>query len=158
LVLRANLGEPALSYKTREIARLMAAHPDTQWILIGDDVDSDPEVYAEIARRHPGRVLAIYIRPVRRRALLPGQIPYLTAFDIALSEERADRLHAGVTREVAVELMDAPASRVMPSFVWCPTAIGPEFPTTQTIDPVATGIENRVEGICRSRRSDKLTL
>lgn len=153
LVLRPDLRESALKYKTREISRLMAAHPATEWILIGDDVDSDPEVYAEISRRHPGRVLAIYIRPVRHRAMLPGQIPYLTAFDIALSEELAERLHPGVTSQVAADIMDAPTSRVLPHFVWCPREMGPEFPTTQTVDPVTTGIENRVETICRSRRS-----
>ena len=34
-------------------------------MLIGDSGEKDPEVYADIVRAHPGRILAVYIREVR---------------------------------------------------------------------------------------------
>ena len=33
--------------------------------MIGDSGQHDPEIYAEVVRRNPGRILAIYIREVR---------------------------------------------------------------------------------------------
>ena len=34
-------------------------------MLIGDSGEKDPEIYADIFRANPGRVLAVYIREVR---------------------------------------------------------------------------------------------
>ncbi|MFR9114419.1 MAG: phosphatase domain-containing protein [Bifidobacterium bifidum] len=41
--------------------------PDMRFILIGDDGQKDPTTYATIARRYPGRVLAIGIRQLSPR-------------------------------------------------------------------------------------------
>jgi phosphatidate phosphatase APP1 len=38
-------------------------------VLIGDSGEKDPEIYADIVRAYPGRILATYIREVR---LNPG--------------------------------------------------------------------------------------
>ncbi len=51
-----------LEHKRRELRRLAAELPDIQWILIGDDGQRDPQVYAEFAREHPGHVAGIAIR------------------------------------------------------------------------------------------------
>ena len=45
----------------------MADFPDMRFILIGDDGQKDPTTYATIARRYPGRVLAIGIRQLSPR-------------------------------------------------------------------------------------------
>jgi phosphatidate phosphatase APP1 len=37
------------------------------FILVGDSGQEDPEIYAEIRKRHPNRIHAIYIRNVHRR-------------------------------------------------------------------------------------------
>ena len=47
--------------------QLMADFPDMKFILIGDDGQKDPTTYATIARRYPGRVLAICIRQLTPR-------------------------------------------------------------------------------------------
>ena len=47
--------------------QLMADFPDMKFILIGDDGQKDPTTYATIARRYPGRVLAIGIRQLSPR-------------------------------------------------------------------------------------------
>ena len=51
-------------HKTREIERLLAFYPDLPFILIGDSGQHDARTYAEIVRRHPGRIAAIYLRDV----------------------------------------------------------------------------------------------
>ena len=53
---------------------MVALYRELPFVLIGDSGQRDPEIYAQVVREHPGRVLAIYIRnvshdPARRRAI-----------------------------------------------------------------------------------------
>lgn len=51
----------------------MTEFPHIKWILIGDDGQHDPEIYADFAQRHPDRVKAIVIRQLTpSEALLAG--------------------------------------------------------------------------------------
>ncbi|EYB68043.1 hypothetical protein DEIPH_ctg029orf0051 [Deinococcus phoenicis] len=51
-------------YKHGVIERIFTRFPDLKFVLVGDSGEKDPEIYAEVVRRHPGRVLAVYIRDV----------------------------------------------------------------------------------------------
>jgi hypothetical protein len=153
LILRPDLREAALVYKTRELAKLMARHSEAEWVFVGDDVDSDPEAYQRMAERNPGKVLAIYIRPVRNRPLPAGQISYLSAYDIALSETLAGRLSIVALHAVGEAVVASPASRLLPRFTWCTTTMGQEFATASSTEPLAEQIEEKLEGACQARRS-----
>ena len=48
------------------IRHMMALYRGLPVVLIGDSVQDDPELYCQIAREHPGRVRAIYIRNISR--------------------------------------------------------------------------------------------
>jgi phosphatidate phosphatase APP1 len=52
------------AHKLREIDNLLLTYPELPFVLIGDSGQEDPNIYREVVRRHPGRVLAIYIRDV----------------------------------------------------------------------------------------------
>lgn len=56
--------------KQSAIANILGTYPELPFILIGDSGEKDADIYLEIARRHPGRVLAIYLRTVRH----PGRM------------------------------------------------------------------------------------
>ncbi|MCL3862406.1 App1 family protein [Actinotalea sp. K2] len=49
-------------HKHEQLDRLMRELPQLTWVLVGDDGQHDPEIYAEVARRHPGRVRVIALR------------------------------------------------------------------------------------------------
>ncbi|GEN78925.1 hypothetical protein AFE02nite_06590 [Actinotalea fermentans] len=49
-------------HKLRSLQRLLAEFPETTWVLVGDDGQHDPQIYAEIAAEHPGRVRVVAIR------------------------------------------------------------------------------------------------
>ena len=51
--------------KHDRIEEVLALHPDLSFVLLGDSGEKDPQIYADIVREHPGRVLAVYIREVR---------------------------------------------------------------------------------------------
>jgi phosphatidate phosphatase APP1 len=64
----------AKGHKLALIRNMLALYRDLPFVLIGDSGQRDPEIYAQVVREHPGRVLAIYIRNVsreedRRRAI-----------------------------------------------------------------------------------------
>jgi phosphatidate phosphatase APP1 len=56
------------------IEPIFTRYPHLRFILIGDSGEQDPEIYREVVRRHPGRVLAIYIRDVGNRAGREAQV------------------------------------------------------------------------------------
>jgi phosphatidate phosphatase APP1 len=88
--------------KHDRIREVLGLHPDLPFVLIGDSGEHDPEIYADIVREHPGRILAVYIREVR---LDPGDgrvekvsddwgpdVPFLLAADTEAVREHAHGL------------------------------------------------------------------
>lgn len=62
-------GKLELAFKHRDhkvaaITRILATYPALPFVLIGDSGQEDPEIYCEIVRSYPGRILAVYIRNV----------------------------------------------------------------------------------------------
>ncbi len=55
-------------HKTGAIEGLLLQYPELEWILIGDSGQRDAVIYRGIVERHPGRVLAVYMRDVSRSA------------------------------------------------------------------------------------------
>ena len=52
------------NHKLDKIELILSYYPDMQFVLIGDSGEQDPEIYAEVVRRHPTTVRMIYIRNV----------------------------------------------------------------------------------------------
>lgn len=52
------------AHKSAVIQMLLDTHPELPFVLVGDSGQRDPEIYAEIAHKNPGRIKAIYIRDV----------------------------------------------------------------------------------------------
>jgi len=66
VLLRDLLGSAAgREQKHGRIQEILDLHPRLPFVLIGDSGEKDPEIYADIVRANPGRVLAVYIREVR---------------------------------------------------------------------------------------------
>jgi phosphatidate phosphatase APP1 len=56
--------EDTVRYKTARIDMLLRTYPALDFVLIGDSGQEDPEIYAEVVRRWPQRITAVYIRDV----------------------------------------------------------------------------------------------
>lgn len=79
--------DPSESYKRSTIFALVESFEHRAFVLVGDTGERDPEIYADVARRFPERVRAIYLRdPV------PGGTPALAA--------RLDVVFEGLPREL----------------------------------------------------------
>jgi phosphatidate phosphatase APP1 len=53
-------------HKMSMIRKVMAVNPELKFILLGDSGQQDPEIYADIIRDNPGRIVVAYIRDVSR--------------------------------------------------------------------------------------------
>lgn len=67
LVLKDSIGEDTYEYKTSTIKKLIKELNPDKVILIGDDTEYDPQVYAHIKEEYPELTAAIYIRAVTNR-------------------------------------------------------------------------------------------
>jgi phosphatidate phosphatase APP1 len=64
---RSALGSGRLHrFKDVAIREIMSTYPELPVILVGDSSQQDPEIYRDVVREFPDRVLAIYIRDVKR--------------------------------------------------------------------------------------------
>ncbi|THF86816.1 DUF2183 domain-containing protein [Deinococcus sp. KSM4-11] len=89
------------SHKHAVIERLLTRFPELPFVLIGDSGEKDPEIYAEVVRRWPQRILGVYIRDVSEA--------HLDAGILALRDEVR---RAGVDLVLASDSLDA-ASHAM---------------------------------------------
>ena len=71
------LGSPK-DYKLRTIEPILQAFPRRSFVFVGDSGEQDPEVYGELARRHPAQVRLIAIRNITNETL--GNIRLAAAF------------------------------------------------------------------------------
>jgi phosphatidate phosphatase APP1 len=88
--------------KLAGIEEILSIHPYLRFVLLGDSGQHDPEIYAEAVRRHPGRILAVYIREVRLdpldgrvetvRAGWDDSVPFVLAADSAAIARHAAEL------------------------------------------------------------------
>lgn len=53
-------------HKRAKIERILGLHPGQQFILLGDNGQHDPFIYAEVAREFPQQIKAVYIRGVKK--------------------------------------------------------------------------------------------
>ncbi|MBS1775670.1 MAG: DUF2183 domain-containing protein [Bacteroidetes bacterium] len=74
-------GQTKHSGKLVRIAKVLQKFPHRHFVLLGDDTQQDPKIYARIIRLFPNRILCVYMRKVRKDA------PTSTLVQIQLMKE-----------------------------------------------------------------------
>lgn len=121
IILRDWIREPStLKFKLKQVMELVegSRHPV---LLVGDDTEHDPEVFAHVAKKFPEKVLARYARVVSGRELPEGTQGFFTAFDLACLELGAGRLTSEQVLRVGEAVLKAEKnSRLIPRFMLKP--------------------------------------
>ncbi|QMU28391.1 App1 family protein [Adhaeribacter radiodurans] len=76
------IGSSHMGHKFKEIQNILLTYPELNFVLIGDSGQEDANIYREVVKQFPSRILAIYIRDV--------QLPEREKIAIAVSEEMKD--------------------------------------------------------------------
>ena len=102
------------NHKLEKIEKILRAYPELPFVLIGDSGERDPEIYAEVLRRHPQSVKVIYIRnvnpdPARIEALdlLAEQVAASGAQLVLTSDSAAAAAHAVAEGLISVDALAA---------------------------------------------------
>ena len=112
--------ETKLEYKVKAIQQLIENSSD-DFVMIGDDVGQDPEVYDALLKHYPNRVLATYIHVITGRKIPESSVPYYTTFDLFLREYLAGRMQkAAVEKGVAALKDEQNMELIFPHFAQCP--------------------------------------
>ena len=84
------------AHKVTQLRRLFTELPDVQWVLVGDDGQRDPQIYAGAAQRFPDHVRAILIRQLTfGEHVLAHGVPVPTT-DQVRAEQSASRRPDGI--------------------------------------------------------------
>ncbi len=75
--------KPKIPHKQSEIINLLKMYTDMKFILIGDSGEKDADIYTKIAKEHPERILAIYLRNVNHRRKEKRIKKIIQSFDVA---------------------------------------------------------------------------
>lgn len=139
------------TYKKREVLKILAAHPHDQFILIGDDTQHDFEIYDDIFKTMPDRIIVVYIRKITDRPLPPSAYSFLSAFDIAFTEYLMDRMTVDEISPTALGILSEPSDRrVFPRFSHCPTSRH-FIINDPKVEKWKTAITDRIKKICETR-------
>ncbi|HEY8279659.1 MAG TPA: phosphatase domain-containing protein [Bdellovibrionota bacterium] len=156
LVLRDWIRQTSIiRYKLKAILELVEKSA-VPVLLIGDDTEHDPEVFARVALRHPKKVAARYLRVVKGRELPEGSQGFFTAFDLACAELSAGRLESAQVLRVGEAVLKAEkSSRLIPWFSILPPANFAPRPDHAPDSPIAElwkKIHARLQAIGKERK------
>jgi len=137
------------NYKKNVLQKLYGASA-SQFLLFGDDTESDPEVYANFSSKKP--VLAIYIHRITGRTLPAGSIAFVTAFDAALWEYKAGRLTEEQAALVGQAVLTSQGPAFLPDFQKCPKEYMKISDLPKPLEAIKDKIENKMITLCARRR------
>ena len=126
-------------HKRGAIRQILDTYPDLPFILIGDSGQEDPEIYREVVRDYPRRILAIYIRnvtpdPLRVEAIqrLADEVrddgSTLVLSDDTLSAAQHAAQHDWIDASELVEVRAESEAETRPSDPTSPTVVVEEQP------------------------------
>jgi len=138
--------EQKLDYKVRMIEGILKKSSG-KVILMGDDVELDPEVYQKVVSLFPDRVMATYIHVVRNRKVPAFVKTYLTSLDLAIHEHLAGRMDEKSVLDVLGALDKAEdLDDIFPRFAHCPKNWSP----AQYADK-AQSLISKIKHYCQKR-------
>ncbi len=143
-------------FKVNELKKLLEETEDS-FILVGDDVGQDPEIYEEIRSLYPNRILAVYIHVITNRAVPDSSQRYWTSFDLLLYEYFIGRMSPEwVSFTGAKLLLEKNMKLIFPVFAHCPTTDeGWAWQSEGDFSAQASRLQSRWLVYCQARQSTK---
>lgn len=111
-----------IDYKISKIKSVIEGNLDSL-ILIGDDVEADPQVYKAVESQYSKRIASIYIRRIKNQELAQGITGFYSAFEVAAAEFSQGRMSYAQVEKVAnaiLKTQDSKMRRVIPYYAYCP--------------------------------------
>lgn len=91
LILRKSILHSGKKYKFNAIISIIKQYSDKNFILLGDNLAHDQEIYSIIQEKYPQRILQVYMRRITNKKIPKNQIIFKTTEDIIINEHRKGR-------------------------------------------------------------------
>ena len=141
--------DPKADFKTRILENLVTQGKGP-FVLIGDDTEFDPEVYDAFQKRHPEKVLAIYIHRINNRGVPRSMNYYYSNYEIADAELSAGRLSASTATAVASAILsNQDAKKQFPTYEACPLQVHDIAPLSNKT--VSVLVRDHLTNLCNKR-------
>lgn len=140
------------SFKMEQISSIIKTRPDQRFIVIFDNSDASLQMTERLLAEYPNKITHVYLREVEQKEHPAGSIPFVTAFDIAVSEVRLRRLSEKEAVVVGHALLDEKDAQVIiPDYAHCPVEYNPCPDVTGDLVKICGLIQERVRAICAGR-------
>jgi hypothetical protein len=155
-----DLSMPTREFKTTKIKEILDTLPlEAKLILVGDDGEADPEIYATILQKYPDRVAGVYIHRIKGRALPSDVVPYDTAMDIALREMEIGHIRADQAIRVGKAVLSEgrrDSEKLVLKYNFCPDSFESYRPQSafgkeREAYELNAKIQERIQSICKDR-------
>ncbi len=148
-------------YKLKNLKPIFETSSD-DFILIGDDTESDFLVYRDIQKLYPLRVKGIYIHQItavaNTEAAPTPEMPFLTGFDLSLALFNNVKLVSyqpillqGVIKSGVTILTETKTKNILPPFQSCPKFDYTPVKVPDGLAEIARQVQGKIHSICSSR-------
>ncbi|MBC7742573.1 MAG: DUF2183 domain-containing protein [Bdellovibrionaceae bacterium] len=141
-----------VDFKIKKIKMILNSGPAESFIVIIDNSSASLEIAETINKIAYPKVLAVYLRKIKKGLVPSGATPFTTAFDIALAEYKENRLNLRDTLLVGrAVLTNADDEKVLPAYADCPVNYQPCQAAASEFLLVCKGLQERITRICKNR-------
>ncbi len=110
----------SLNFKKDKIVEIIKNNLDAEFILLGDDLEKDPEIYHEIKLEYPHLIKSIFIHKLTNNKLPEGILEYVTYFDLAVKMFEIGLVNDEEITDIAQNILTSPFEYILPPFSECP--------------------------------------
>ncbi len=137
-------------FKMSRIEKIISDKPQRKFIVIFDNSDPSLVLSEKLHSRFPEQILAIYLRQVVEKPVPSSATPFITAFDIAISEFAAHRMTSDEVLKVGSAILaESQPDLILPEYAQCSTSYTHCEKVSPEIGRVCQQIKSRIEEICR---------
>ncbi len=133
-------------FKLATLRQILSRSTDS-FLLFGDDTEADPEIYTQIKKEFPQKILAIYIHSIKGKKYSSPIQSFITSYEVAFEENMQGRFSTNDLFTLERILITSKSDHLIPKFASC--ALWPE-----QSKKISFNLERYVDSICESRQDD----
>lgn len=142
----------SFKFKLEKLKELFEDRPHESFILIGDDTENDPRVYANMREIYPNQVEQIYIRSIKNLKQPEFIKTFFSAYDVAMYEYSRGRMGLNETLMIGNSVLFAKDLKlVFPHFSYCPKKKSEFYSSNSvTLELLNIQVKNRLSKFCKT--------
>lgn len=156
LVIRESIKDPIYDYKVGKLLELLPKVTQSEIVLLGDNTNADPVVYADILNEFPNQIDAVYIHlRDAPKNYGPGIRGFLLYLEVAIHEYNQGRLAYDSLKAVVAETASAKMKDLFPEYHYCPRNFKLPLvsPSHGDLDQTLAEIGAGVRAFCSSKEN-----